>query len=171
MASAMLFRRAGGTLSLTKLNMVTFTFYIMIGTMFLGSTAVLLGVAITGHLEMLRDDRVLLLGWAAVMYAMIAVPVGMLLVAPFRTRSSLPKLIEGYRRRPVAPVFGRGDHYMKAVLKSATLVSAMALLYVFWTLPEIPLFNGFRGESDASVLALQRPLPADAVLPNLARSA
>jgi hypothetical protein len=156
MASAMLFRRAGGTLSPTKLNMVTFTFYTLIGTMFLGATAVLLGVAITGDLELLRDNSVIVLGWAAVMYAMIAVPVGMLLVCPFQTRSSLRRLIDRYRRRPVEPVFVRGDRYIRAVLKGATVVSAIALAYTFWALPDVPLVSVFRGESDAGVLALQR---------------
>jgi hypothetical protein len=156
MASALLFRRAGGSLSLTKLNMVTFTFYTMVGSMFLGSTAIVTGILAIGHLEKLQDQRVFSVGWAAVMYAMIAVPVGMLVVRPFITRLSARQRIDRYRGRPVEPLFVTGDRYLTVVLKAATAVSAVALLYTLWALPDVPLFNVLRGESDTGVLQLQR---------------
>lgn len=154
--SALLFKKAGGSLSLTKLNMVTFTFYTMVGSMFLGATGIVSGLLTIGHLQLVRDDRVFVLGWAAVMYAMIAVPLAMLMVRPIMARSSAPWLVDAYRNRPIEPMFDDGDRYLTVVLKAAVLVSAVALLYTFWALPNVPLFSVFRGESDTEVLQLQR---------------
>src|SRR6056297_1674105 len=99
--SALLFRRVAGSLSPTRINMISWIFYFqLLAQSLIGSV-----LAVNGwddHYILGRvQPQARLYGWMAVQYTMIAMPLGMLLVLYHNGLRSNRRLFERYTLQPV----------------------------------------------------------------------
>lgn len=158
--SALLFRRVAGSLSFTRLNMISWIFYFELVLMSLiGSVIVIHGWDnhyILGRVQ--SDAR--LNGWMAVQYTMIAMPLGMLLALHLNGLKSNRALFHWYISQPMCSAVSARDSYIRLPLYVLSVASLLAVLYTFYVLGEVPILAAIAG-GDALSLAIAR---ADASL-------
>lgn len=136
--SGWLFSRAAGTLSLTRINMISFVFYFyFIIQSWVGSILIVNGLVSNTPLKLITDSKVFLNGWLSVQYAMIAVPSGMLLARLLFSKVSTRKLIDKFNQRPISWI---GPAWISdTVLAVLSLISIVATVNVYMNLPSNPL--------------------------------
>ncbi len=154
-ASALLFRRVAGSLSPTRINMISWIFFFeLIVQSFVASVLVINGWDnhyIIGRVQ----EEARFQGWLAVQYTMIAMPLGMLLAVRLHGLKSNRLLFHRYISQPMSPAVSRRDSFMRVPLYGLSLASLLAVLYTFRTLGEIPLLTALAG-GDALSLAIAR---------------
>ena len=153
--STMLFRRAAGSLSIDQLNLISYTFYIMVGSVFLGAVLVVYDIDGQGHMKRIVDEGVRVSGWYGVMYTFIMMPIGMLLAVNYFKVKSMNDLVNEHVNRPLIHVFGAGNQALKNVLYISSILSISLVTYTLVQLRDVPIFNVFRG-FDATDLSLDR---------------
>ncbi len=155
LVSALLFRRVAGSLSPTRINMISWIFFFeLIAQSFIASVLVVNGWDnhyIIGRVN--EDAR--FHGWLAVQYTMIAMPLGMLLAVNLHGFKSNRLLFRRYISLPISPAISRRDSFVRLPLYGLSLASLLAVLYTFKTLGEIPLLTAIAG-GDAISLAIAR---------------
>lgn len=150
-ASAFLFKKAAGTLSLKKLNMISYIFYFnIIIQSFIGVTLGVLYLDNHYLLNRLQDFDLRLHVWLAVLYVMIAMPLGMLLVNKiFKVQSS--KLFDSYLKKPLISVLSKKDSYVLLVFYGLSIISVGAVIYTYANLNNIPLISLVTGADPAQL--------------------
>lgn len=153
--SALLFRRVAGSLSPTRINMISWIFFFeLIAQSFIASVLVVNGWDnhyIIGRVG--QDAR--FYGWMAVQYTMIAMPLGMLLAVNLHGLKSNRTLFKRYISQPMSPALSRRDSFVRFPLYGLSLASILAVFYTFYTLGEVPLLTALAG-GDAISLAVAR---------------
>lgn len=139
--STFLFRRAAGTLSLTKPNMISFIYYWELMAMtFLGSVLVIL---------MLDDHYVISKvstearkkGWLAVMYTMVVVPIGMLLAkCVWLGEKKVSLVLSDYADKKI-DLSGVNGNSLKYSVWIFTFLSFLACLYTFYKIRYFPFLK------------------------------
>jgi oligosaccharide repeat unit polymerase len=143
--STLLFKKAAGTLSPTKLNMVSYIFYFnIIIQSFIGVTLGILYLDNHYLINKLQDFDLRFNVWLSVLYVMIAMPLGMLLVNKiFHVQSA--KLFDNYLKKPIQPVLSKKDSYVLLVFYGLSIISIGAVIYTYTHLNSIPLISLFTG--------------------------
>lgn len=153
--SVALFSRVAGSLAPTRINMISWIFYFeLVAQSFVGSVLVVNGW--DNHYIISRvhaESR--FLGWLAVQYTMIAMPLGMLLAVYMSGLKNNRSLFRGYISRPIQNMLSRRDSFVRLPLYGLSLVSLLSVLYTFHSLGEIPLLTALAG-GDAIGLAVAR---------------
>lgn len=151
MVSALLFKKAAGTLSLKKLNMISYIFYFnIIIQSFIGVTLGVLYLDNHYLISKLQDFDLRFHVWLAVLYVMIAMPLGMLLVNKiFKVQSS--KLFDSYLKKPLISVLSNKDSYVLLVFYGLSIISIGAVIYTYVNLNNIPLISFFTGADPAQL--------------------
>lgn len=144
------------SLAVTRLNMASFVFYLMIGSSFIGATTVLYGLGDQSHLSRLSDDSIRLTVWYAVMWAMLTIPVGMRLANAVFLRRNGTRAVKEYLDRSMTTCFEWSDQSMKLALYGASVIAIASLIYNLRELEGVPLLSVLAGERDVTTLALQR---------------
>ena len=158
--SALLFRKVAGSLSPTRINMISWIFYFeLVAQSFIGSVMVINGW--DNHYILGRvQEEARLYGWMAVQYTMVAMPLGMLLATYLNGLKSNRLLFSRYISQPMCSAVSPRDSYVRLPLYALSLASLLAVLYTFYSLGEVPLLTAIAG-GDAPSLAMVR---ADASL-------
>lgn len=154
--SYLLFRKAAGTMALNNLNVVSYTFYILVMTVFIGSILIVYSIDNQWLLHKISNEEVRFYGWIGVSYAMIMIPIGMLITSMAMNAKPIHALFERYRQAPLRTFFRANDDCMRHALYVASSVSCLALLYTVYRLENTPLLNALAGLDDARALAIQR---------------
>lgn len=149
------FKKASGTMALTKINMVSYTFYILFFATFIGSILVLYNIDNQWHLDKISSEDVRLYGWGGVLYTMIMTPIGMLIASKVFKVKSMGALFSKYTKTPLRAFFSFNDDCIRHSLYISSFLSLLALLYTVSQVSDIPVFNVGRG-IDAGTLAMQR---------------
>lgn len=154
-ASTFLFKKAAGTLSLGKINMISYIFfYNIIIQSFIGVNLGILYLDNHYMLSKLQDFDLRLKVWLAVLYVMITLPLGMLLVNKiFNVQSS--KLFQGYLKKPLQPVLSKKDSYVLFVFYGVAIISIGAVIYTYAHLDNIPLIALFTGADSIELAKLR----------------
>lgn len=150
--SFLLFKRVAGSLSITKLNMVSWVFYYnLVGESFIASVLIVNGIdnhyMVNGVGEVARFQ-----GWLSVQYTMIAMPLGMLFVLWLFGLKRNEHLFESYLQAKVVPLLSAKDSYVRYPLYALSALCASAMIYTLASLKSIPLLGAFKG-LDALTLA------------------
>ncbi len=153
--STLLFRRVAGSLSPTKLNMISWIFYFeLIAQSFIASILVVNGW--DNHYIISRvHAQARLHGWLAVQYTMVAMPLGMILALYLSGLKSNRALFQKYISAPIYNSLSRRDSYIRMPLYGLSAASLLAVLYTFHSLGTVPLLNAIAG-GDALSLAVAR---------------
>lgn len=153
--STLLFRRVAGSLSPTRINMVSWIFYFeLIAQSFIASVLVINGWDnhyIIGRVQ--YEAR--LHGWMAVQYTMIAMPLGMILAVHLNGLKTNRSLFQRYISQPMCTAVSARDSYIRLPLYTLSVASLLSVVYTFYSLGEIPLLTAIAG-GDAFSLAVAR---------------
>jgi hypothetical protein len=131
--SYLLFRRAAGTMALSRLNWISFSFYA--GFLLHGLIgAVLIVMEYDGHpiLDAMILPKHRFIGWAAILYAMIALPCGILIATRLLVRKPIGISAVSFGLRALQPVFSRKDIALRGVLHLLSAICVVSVLYSVW---------------------------------------
>lgn len=145
--STMLFSRAAGSLSLLKPNMISYIYYFQVILMtYIAS--VLVVAHIDNHYIISRvSDQARLQGWMAVMYMMLAFPVGLLgAKLLWAGRLSTKVLLNRYVGQPIYTNRLSGNS-LKYSIWVFTFISILACMYTFYTLRYFPFLKALTSSS------------------------
>jgi len=153
--SFLLFKKASGSMALTRLNMISyiFYFYLVIQTFI----AVLLAV---NHLDensyiALCSDETKIYAWLSVLYAMIVLPLGMLIATKLLNVTSVKSLFNQYTFNHISNFISRKDSYIRIFLYLFSVLAIFSTIYTLIKLRHAPLFAVFEG-FDPIILAKYR---------------
>ncbi len=153
--STFLFKKAAGTLSLEKLNMISYIFYFnIIIQSFIGVNLGILYLDNHYLISRLQDFDLRFKVWLAVLYVMITLPLGMLIVNNiFNVQPS--KLFHRYLKKPLQPVLSKKDNYVLLVFYGVAIISIGSVVYTYAYLNSIPLISLFAGADSVELSKLR----------------
>jgi hypothetical protein len=139
--SFFIFRRAAGSLSPFKPNMISYIFYYNIFLqVFIGSVLPILYIDnhyVIGRVGM----EVRFYAWASVMYMIIAFPLGMLLSKIiFCSNNKMLNVLNDYISKDIN-VYGFNGKALKYSVWCFTGISALACMYTFWKIGYYPFLK------------------------------
>ena len=145
--SSFFFRRAAGTLSLLKPNIINLVFwYGVFLTTFIGAV-----FAVTGFNEhyMLRglSEESIFYGWLMVLYACLAMPLGMFISMALFNIFSVKKTLYEYTKKSIKYYYFSRDAEEK-ILFWLTFISIASCCYVFYVNGFLPIIKVFQLESE-----------------------
>lgn len=142
--SFILFKKAAGSLSLLKPNMISYIFYFnLILEMYFASILVVLGI--DDHYMFTNiSTNTRVQGWLVINYTLLAMPIGMLLSKRLLLGKRPMRLIlEEYVSKPIdLSYLGKG---LKYTIWLVTIVSIVACLYTFFKIGYIPVLKVLQG--------------------------
>ncbi len=141
--SFLLFQRAAGSMSVLRLNTISYIFYFQILTTgFVGSVLLALGKIDWHYLAEPLSDGTKTRAWAWVMYSIIALPIAMNMVnAAFKVNAR--KEFATYIKKPLT--FNVGNKQLLIILGAMTLVAMVLIAYVVYYTDNIPLMTLLKG--------------------------
>jgi len=146
-----LFKKAAGSLSPFKMNMVSWVFYWEIVTKsFIASVLVVNNIDNHYLINKISSDAIRVIGWGAVQYTMIAMPIGMLITARLMNKNPM-SVLNLYLAAPIQPLLSKKDSYVRLAVYCACCVSLLSVVYVLYTIRSIPLLSILKGEGAALV--------------------
>lgn len=169
--SYLLFRKVGGSLQLTKLNMISWIFYYnLIAQSFIASILVIYGL--DNHYIINRvGSEAKFYGWFAVQYTMIALPAGMLLAVYLNGYKSNRRIFSEYINAPMVPSLSFKDSYIRIPLYFLSGISILAVLYTFAMLRVNPLIAAVSGLDALTLVGLRievsREFPGNVYIRNV----
>lgn len=138
-----LFRQAAGSISLRKLNTVSYVFYYQIlVSAFIGSVMVAMGMVDYHYLIQPLSMANKILGWLAVLYSMIIMPVSMILLNRLMGVSSVRDFNNYINRDMINPL---GPQLQFTILLAMIIISSLTLIYVLMSNEYVPLFELLKG--------------------------
>ena len=140
--SFFLFRSAAGTMSVFRLNIVSWIFYYQLCLLtFIGINLALLGVY---HYRMsLASDQSLQLAYIAVCYIMLILPVSMVITQKLVFRNGIRNKILRYYRAQLIPLQSRRDSALVLYWVIMSLIAFMATIYTYYHLSIPPIIAKF----------------------------
>lgn len=157
--SYIMFKKAAGTLSILKINLISFIFYFNIVIQsFIGSVMIMIKVdndPVINYFEKSSDLNIRLLGWIIVLYTMISMPAGMLLVKNILKIRSVDKLLKKYEKMPIVCLISKKDSFIRIPLYIMTILSIFTVIYTYYNIKNIPWLGVISGK-DAMMLAFYR---------------
>lgn len=153
--SMLLFRSVAGSLSPTRINMISWIFFFeLLAQSFVASVLVVNGLDDHYMINRIQGEA-RFQGWLAVQYTMIAMPMGMLLAVRLNGLRNNRGLFRHYIAQPIAPALSRRDSFVRYPLYALSGIALLAVLYTFYALGDIPLLSAIAG-GDAVSLAISR---------------
>lgn len=158
-----LYRLSAGSMKLTKINMISFVFYMdLIILSFAGSIIILLyrNTMFNNLIDnILGGYEAKLLIWELIIYAIFGIGVGMLaanLLFNFR-RSE----IEQYHTKSLKTLFSADDSYLKIPLYILSFISILSIIYTYLVIGTVPIVKSFFLKSQDDILALRAAVDRD----------
>lgn len=139
--SAVLFSKNAGTVSLKKINMMSWIFwYNFVFQSVIGAT--LVALKIDNHYLLLNiNDTTRINAYWAIMYTIIAFPIGMFVAnSIFRTKN-VRLLFESYIFKSVESEIKYSAYNIKMLIRLLSLLCILSVIYVLYVLNEIPLLK------------------------------
>jgi oligosaccharide repeat unit polymerase len=147
LVSWQLFRRVAGSLSLSHLNMVSFTFYYsLLAQSFIGVNIAIHWLENHYLINKIRDFGVRQNAYFAVLYVLIAMPLAMMITYVLWGSRPQP-LLKKYFEKPIQPAVSPKDSFVFYPFLLLMSLSIVAILYTFYKLGTVPLLLAFRGVS------------------------
>lgn len=152
-----LFKRAAGSLSLTKLNMISWVFYYnIIIQSFVGAILVVYKLDHHYFISKMNSDTSRVFGFYAVMYTAIVLPLGMVLCNKVLTGKGKNTFFLQYIKRPLTYQLKYGESAIRFSLSLLSIVSMLSVIYVFISIRSFPLLSALVGNSSVDELGVIR---------------
>ena len=150
LVSGKLFQKASGTISIYRPHMMSIIFYLFFILMsVVGAVLVVNHVDYHYMIDKLNYESSRIYGFWAVMYTIVAFPIGMLGAnRVFHVRNAR-RLFDYYTSKPLTVELHYNDVMVHRLLVGLSVISVLAVLYVLYVLREVPLLKLF---SDGSAV-------------------
>ena len=154
--SFVLFRKGAGTLSINRLNLFSYSYYIhFVLLSFIGAMLIINNVDNHYVIAKLRNqESSRMFGWMAIMYSMIMMPLGVLLAKRLFKVKDANALFGQYCSRNLKGYLSKKDNILKMLLYGISAVACLAVVYTFISLPKIPIIEALKGNSDLAKLRI-----------------
>lgn len=154
--SIILFKKNIDSLTVTRLNMVSWIFYYeLLAESFIASILVINNI--DNHYAIARaSEEARLFGWLSVQYVMIALPFGMLVCNMIFRKKTVEKDFKNYLSKNIQPSLSRADSYIRFVLYVLSTICLLAVIYTFSQLRAIPLVAVLQGKSSFILAGLRQ---------------
>lgn len=151
--SCFLFKQAAGSLSLAKLNIISFAFYnIMIFT-FIGAVCVLFGFRNHYLIEKIKSDYIVNKTFLFIAYAFILFPAVIIFIQRLFLGKNIKYAFDDYLKQKTRYVGNENIAYFFTIVM--TLIGLAATLYVFNCIGMIPIFNLKEIGDDVAIVRMQ----------------
>lgn len=139
--SFFLFKRASGTMSITKLNIISFNYYYqLILQAFVGVNIVILGLDSHYLLNRITDFSIKQTAYFSVVFVLIAMPLSMLFISFIARFNSRREWIT-YTNKDIKSIISKDDKAVFVTLTIFTFISFLSIAYTFLSIGTIPLFQ------------------------------
>lgn len=152
--SGFLFKQAAGTLSIYRLNLVSWTFYyhLLLQTFF-GVSLAMVGIR---HYALNRaSDEGIMMAYWVVNYTMIAMPIGMILTQRVFGGGNIKAKVHAYFEKPLSALQSRRDSALVIFWSLISIVAALATAYSYYYIRDIPFLAALMGSSSVEVAVLR----------------
>ncbi|MEO0969906.1 MAG: oligosaccharide repeat unit polymerase, partial [Cyanobacteria bacterium J06639_18] len=130
--SYLLFSQVAGSMSLQKINMISWVFFYQLFLhCFIGSILVVYNIDNHYLIHYIVNEKVRIYGWLAVLYTMIAMPIGMLIAKKIFNITSIKFLLKRYIKSPISNYISVKDNYIRILLY---ILSGFSFLVVIYTI-------------------------------------
>lgn len=152
-----LFKRAAGTLSVYRLNMISWIFYFfLVLQCLIGAVEIIAHVDNHYMIDYIQHESSRLYGFTAICWTLIGLPQGMLFACKVFRIKSMREIFNTYCYRPIIEQgYGVSPRWVFQMCLLISIVSMCSVVYVFFVIHEIPFAKFFSAES-AMDLALYR---------------
>ena len=151
--SAYLFRRAAGTLSIRKLNIINFVFYDLLIFTFVGAFLILMGFRDHYLVMKIKRDATIIKTCLIIGYVMVALPLAILIYNRLFVGRSIGLKLSAFIDDDVS--YARGEVTILQVTAFLVLLGTLGTIYVFSVIGTIPLFNMLIGSGNSSIIRQQ----------------
>ncbi len=136
-------------MSLTKLNMISYLFYVPLLLMsFLGAVFIVLKVDNHYLINKIRFDETRILGWSAISYTMLMLPIGIILSQKMFSIKDLNTSLIEYSKKPIRNLFGKYEIILKSLLFLLSALGFIIMLYTFYSIGSIPILSLLKGNHE-----------------------
>lgn len=150
--SVVLFRKAAGSLSLAKPNVISITFfYSLIITSFIGTLLIVLGIDDHYMIRKIRDESVRYIGFWVIIGIMILMPAVMVLISRLAGFKA-DKELNHYLKKKVELEDNRMIFFLFSALAT---VGILSVLYTYYSLIQIPLLGLVTGASSLELAQMR----------------
>ncbi|AZJ32470.1 hypothetical protein D6200_07820 [Tenacibaculum mesophilum] len=148
-----MFKKAAGTMQLNRLNMISWVFYfnLLVQSFF---AALLVVNKLDNHymIDKIYYESSRFYGWLAVMYTMVAMPIGMLFANLF-FKGEVKTYLNEYAKKKIVSVISFKDSYIRLPLYLISIICILSIFYTFHYLSEIPILKVIKGNATVIELA------------------
>lgn len=150
--STLLYRRAAGTLDVTRLNPVGATYYFYLFLSLFGTTLVLLGTDQHHMLSFIRHDQTKWLAWLSVLLLMLIFPLVVIMLN--RLTHYDPHCFADYCQKSINPIKRQADFI---VVLGASLICIASVFYVYYIIGirDNPILNLIAGVDSTTLNQLR----------------
>jgi hypothetical protein len=140
-------------MSLLRLNMVSYIFYVpMLLMSFIGAVFIVLELDNHYMVNKIKFPQIRYYGWVAIMYAMIAVPLGMLLAKKIFRIENVSVLLKKMATFPLVNHLKRNDIIVKSFLWLLSILAIMVLVYTYYQVGTVPIMEMIKGSDNLARL-------------------
>lgn len=145
--SSLLFKKASGTISVSKLNMMSWIFYYeLVLQSVIGAVLVVYQVDHHYLIDKLVFDNSRRLGFYAIIYTMISFPLGMLFANYLFNIKRMKILFTEYTCKYIHKEKVYNDYNIRFLLMILSLISLCSVVYVLYKIGDVPLFKLLSGK-------------------------
>ena len=148
-----LFRSAAGTLSLKKINIISFSYYSILGYSFIGASLVFLGFREHYLIQKVTSEAVINKTYAILMYTIICLPIWIIVFNKIFKQRSIQKRYEEYVKKKVECI--RDNRNTFVIMVFLTFLGIAATAYVFKCIGYIPLLKMFETGFDSATARIE----------------
>ena len=151
--SAYLFKRAAGTLSIKKLNIINFVFYDLLIFTFIGAFLILLGFRNHYLVMKIKHDEVIIKTCLIIAYIMIALPLIILIYNRILVGRNIEYKLNAFINDQVA--YAGGEVTILKITAILVLLGTIGTIYVFSIIGTLPILNMLLGVGNADLIRQQ----------------
>ena len=150
--STILFKYAAGSLSIKKINVISFTYYNLMVFTVIGSLIILFGFRDHYMVGKINDTQVVLKTWLFLAYTMIMLPLAIILFTKIFTRGKYLTRYEEYIEQQIC--YENTETVAWKLAVGATIVGVITTGYMFLVMGEIPLLTVLKLKSIPATLRI-----------------
>lgn len=148
-----LFYKAAGTLSLKKLNIVSFCYYNILIFNYIGASLVYLGYQEHYLIKKITSEDVINKTYFTVVYATVSLGIGIIFFNRIASKLKVKERYGAYLKKEIA--YKKNEWNTFFILLAASMICILATIYVFYCIGYVPLFKMFQKGFDTSAARVE----------------
>lgn len=135
-------------MAINRINMLSYLFYVPLFLMsFVGAIFIVLQLDDHYLINKIYFDKTRYIGWLAVLYTMIMLPLGMLIAKRIFIRETVQRAVLHFSNKAISFSLGSKEIVLKSMLIALTVFGISVLAYTFYHIGSIPLLALLKGNA------------------------